>query len=136
NPAYSFENTDWSLAADYRFSEMIAGAAGVDRKIRKRDYQNVARTEDDSVWARVRFRPASALALSVKAESASRDASDYQQLPTTGAGAEQNPLLRKYYLTDRDRDLLQVQLDVVPGARGSISMRYEDARDRYDDSIV
>lgn len=136
NPAYSFENTDWSLAADYRFSEMIAGAAGVDRKIRKRDYQNVARTEDDSVWARVRFRPASALALSVKAESASRDASDYQQLPTTGAGAEQNPLLRKYYLTDRDRDLLQVQLDVVPGTRGSISMRYEDARDRYDDSIV
>lgn len=136
NPAYSFENTDLSLLADYSFNAMISGAAGVDRKIRKRDYQNVERTEDDSVWARVRFRPASQLALSVKAESASRDASEYQQLPTTGAGAEQNPLLRKYYLADRDRDLLQVQVDIAPGARGSISMRYEDARDRYDESVV
>jgi MtrB/PioB family decaheme-associated outer membrane protein len=136
NPAYSFENTDWSLLADYTFNAMISGAAGVDRRIRKRDYQNVERTEEDSFWARVRFRPASQLALSVKAESASRDASDYQQLPTTGVGAEQNPLLRKYYLSDRDRDLLQVQVDIAPGSRGSISMRYEDARDRYDESLV
>jgi len=136
NPAFSFENTDWSLLADYSFSAMISGAAGADRKIRKRDYQNVERTEEDSTWARVRFRPASELAMSVKAESASRDASAYQQLPATGAGAEQNPLLRKYYLVDRDRDVLQVQVDLAPHSRGSVSMRYEDARDRYDESLV
>ena len=136
NPAYSFENTDWSLLADYSFNAMFSGAAGVNRKIRKRDYQNVERTEEDSAWGRVRFRPASELSLSLKAESAERDASQYQQLPATGAGAEQNPLLRKYYLADRDRDLVQVQMDLVPHARGSISVRYEDARDRYDESLV
>ncbi len=136
NPAYSFENRDLSFMADYRFSSLVSGAAGWGQKVRKRDYQNVDRTEEDSYWARLRFRPFSELTVSARAETSSRDASEYQQLPTTGAGAEQNPLLRKYYLTDRDRDLLQVQADIVAGARGSVSLSYEDAKDRYDASEV
>jgi MtrB/PioB family decaheme-associated outer membrane protein len=136
NPLYGFENRDLSLLADYRFSRLLSGAAGWGQKIRKRDYQNVERTEEDSYWARVRFRPFNELTLSARAETASRDASDYQPIPSTGAGAEQNPLLRKYYLTDRDRNLLQVQADVAPIARGSVSVRYAHARDRYNESQV
>jgi MtrB/PioB family decaheme-associated outer membrane protein len=136
NPAYSFENRDLSLLADYRFSRMLQGAAGWQQKVRERDFQNVDRTEEDIYWARLRFRPLSELSLSLRAETSSRDASDYQPIPSTGAGAEQNPLLRKYYLTDRDRDLGQVQADFTPAARFSLSARYERAKDRYDESLV
>jgi MtrB/PioB family decaheme-associated outer membrane protein len=136
NPAYSFENRDLSFLADYRFSRMVQGSAGWQRKTRERDYQNVERTDEDSYWGRLRLRPISELTLSLKAETSSRDASDYQQIPATGAGAEQNPLLRKYYLTDRDRNLFQAQADFVPTGRVSLSARYETARDRYDDSPV
>jgi MtrB/PioB family decaheme-associated outer membrane protein len=136
NPAYSFENRDLSLMADYRFSGMLQGAAGWQQKVRERDYQNVDRTDEDIYWARLRFRPISELTLSARAETASRDASEYQAIPSIGAGAEQNPLLRKYYLTDRDRDLAQVQAEFAPSARGSLAVRYERAKDRYDESIV
>jgi MtrB/PioB family decaheme-associated outer membrane protein len=136
NPAYSFEDRDLSLLADYRFSGMLQGAAGWQQKVRERDYQNVDRTDEDIYWARLRFRPMSELTLSTRVETASRDASEYQAIPSIGAGAEQNPLLRKYYLTDRDRDLAQVQAEFAPSARGSLAVRYERAKDRYDESIV
>jgi MtrB/PioB family decaheme-associated outer membrane protein len=136
NPAYGFENRDLSLLADYRFSNLVSGTAGWGQRVRKRDDQNVDRTEEDRYWARVRFRPFSELTLSALAETASRDASDYRPIPATGPGAEQHPLLRKYYLTDRDRDLVQVQADIVPAARGSVTLRYETARDRYDETQV
>jgi MtrB/PioB family decaheme-associated outer membrane protein len=136
NPLYSFENRDLSLLADYRFSRMLQGAAGWQQKIRERDDQNVRRNEEDSYWARVRFRPVQQLTLTLRGETASRDASEYQQVPATGAGAEQNPLLRKYNQADRDRDIVQAQADFVPTGRFSLSLRYEQAKDRYDDSPV
>ena len=134
--AYSLENRDLSLTADYRFNRMLQGAAGWQRKVRERDYQNVDRNDEDVYWGRLRFRPMEQLSLSFRGESGTRDATDYQAIPGTGAGAEQNPLLRKYYQADRDRDLVQVQADFVPAARGSLSLRYENARDRYDESAV
>jgi len=136
NPAYSFEDRDLSLMADYRFSSMLQGATGWQQKVRERDYQNVDRTDEDIYWARLRFRPISELSLSARVETASRDASEYQAIPGTGAGAEQNPLLRKYYLTDRDRDSAQVQAEFNPTPRGGVMVRYERAKDRYDESIV
>jgi MtrB/PioB family decaheme-associated outer membrane protein len=136
NPAYGFENRDLSLLADYRFSRLLQGGLGWQEKVRERDYQNVERTDEDILFARLRFLPFNELSLSLRGETSSRDASAYQAIPTTGAGAEQNPLLRKYYLTDRDRDLIQVQADVIAGARGNVSVRYENARDRYDESPV
>jgi MtrB/PioB family decaheme-associated outer membrane protein len=136
NPAYSFENRDLSLLADYRFSRMLQGAAGWQQKIRERDFQNVDRTEEHIYWARLRFRPMDELTLGFRIETASRDATDYQAIPSTGAGAEQNPLLRKYYQADRERDLARVQADFVPAARFGLSARYDRARDRYDESLV
>jgi MtrB/PioB family decaheme-associated outer membrane protein len=136
NPIYSFENRDLSFMADYRFSRMLQGSAGWQQKVREREFQNVDRTDEDIYWGQLRFRPIGELALSARAESGSRDASNYRQIPSIGAGAEQNPLLRKYYLTDRDRDLAQVQAEFSPAARLSLSARYERAKDRYDDTSV
>jgi hypothetical protein len=49
NPAYGFENRDLSFMGDYRFSNLVSGSAGWIQKVRKRDDQNVNRTEEDSV---------------------------------------------------------------------------------------
>lgn len=136
NPVYSFENRDLSLQGDYQFSRRFQAAAGWGQKVRERDFQNVDRTDEDSVWGRLRFRPFSEMTLSLRAENASRDASEYLQLPSIGPGADQNPLLRKYYMADRERDLFQVQADLAPGERGSVSLRYERAQDDYEESPV
>jgi MtrB/PioB family decaheme-associated outer membrane protein len=136
NPVYSYETRDTLLAADYRFSRMVQVSAGWDNKIRDRDYQDVTRTDEDATWARVRFRPVDQLSLGLRAESSSRDARQATGLPLPGAGAQQNPLLRKYYLADRDRDTLQADADFTPAGRFGLAMRFETARDRYDESEV
>lgn len=136
NPAYSFENEDLLLRGSYRFNRRVSAAAGWEQRERKRDFQNVDRTEEDTLWGSLSFRPASALSLSFRVEDASRDASEYQAIPSTGLGAEQNPLLRKYYLADRERDLLRVQAEFMPAAGFNLALRYEDARDDYDQSQV
>jgi hypothetical protein len=122
--------------ADYAVQPHAAGERRLAAKVREREFQNVDRTDEDIYWGQLRFRPIGELALSMRAESSSRDASEYQAIPSIGAGAEQNPLLRKYYLTDRDRNLAQVQAEFSPAARLSLSARYERAKDRYDESVV
>ena len=136
NPIYSFEDRDLFFTADYRFNQKVRGAVGWKQKTREREFQNVDRNDEDTYWGRIRFRPMTELRLTFYGETASRDASTYQAIPAIGAGAEQNPLLRKYYLADRDRDLVRVEADFTPVPRFSLSVRYEDARDRYDDSQV
>ena len=136
NPVYSYETRDTLLAADYRFSRMVQVSAGWDNKVRDRDYQDVTRTEEDATWARVRFRPVNQLSLGLRAESSSRDARQASTLPVVGAGSQQNPLLRKYYLADRDRDTLQADVDFTPAGRFSLAMRFESASDSYDESEV
>jgi len=136
NPAYSFEDQDLLLRANYRFNRRLSAAAGWEQRERERDFQNVETTEEDTLWGSLSFRPVSALALSFRLEDGSRDASEYQAIPSTGLGAEQNPLLRKYYLADRERDLVQVQAEFTPAPRFNLALRYEDARDEYDQSQV
>jgi len=136
NPVYSYETRDTLLSADYRFSRMVQVAAGWDNKVRDRDYQDVTRTDEDATWARVRFRPVDQLSLGLRAESSSRDARQALSLPVVGAGSQQNPLLRKYYLADRDRDTLQADVDFTPAGRFSLAMRFESASDNYDESQV
>jgi MtrB/PioB family decaheme-associated outer membrane protein len=136
NPVYSYETRDTLLAANYRFSRMVQVSAGWDNKIRDRDYQDVSRTDEDTTWARVRFRPVDQLSLGLRAESSSRDAREAAPVFFPGAGAQQNPLLRKYYLADRERDTLQADAGFTPAGRFSLAMRFESARDSYDQSEV
>lgn len=136
NPVYSYETRDLALAAEYRYSRGMQFGAGWGSKVRDRDYQDVTRTEEDGAWARVRFRPVDQLRLGLRAESTSRDAREALAPPLVGAGSAQNPLLRKYYLADRDRDLLQAEADFTPAGRFSLAMRFETASDSYDQSEV
>jgi MtrB/PioB family decaheme-associated outer membrane protein len=136
NPVYSYETRDTLLAADYRFSRMVQVSAGWDHKVRDRDYQDVTRTDEDAAWARVRFRPVDQLSLGLRAESSSRDARQAANVPVVGAGSQQNPLLRKYYLADRDRDTLQADVGFTPAGRFSLAMRFESASDSYNESEV
>ena len=136
NPVYSFETRDLSLAADYRYSRAIQIGAGWGSKVRDRDFQDVRRTEEDGTWARARFRPLDQLGLALRIESTARDAREALTAPVVGAGSAQNPLLRKYHTADRDRELLQAEADFTPAGRFSLAMRFETARDSYDQSEV
>lgn len=136
NPIYSFQDTDIELSADYAFAREAHGYLGWEREIKKQDFMEVDRVEEDRYMAKVRLRPATDAALTLQAEVAQRDGSGYRPLTAPSPGAQQNPLLRKYYLADRDREALAIQLDVNVGARTTLGARFDTAQDRYDESLV
>ena len=136
NPLYGYEDSDWTVSGEYRFSRQLQFGAGWIDKVRERSDQEVTRTDEDGPWARVRFRPIDQLSLGFRAESTSRDAQAALAVPFFGAGSQQNPLLRKYYLADRDRNLLRAEADFVPAGRFTLALRYEQAQDKYDQSQV
>lgn len=134
NPLYGYQGTDTGLAFDYVVWDGLQVYGGWDRDKTERDEQNVAETEEDTLWGKVRVRPGGGVSFSLKAEDADRDASEYRQLPA-GAGQAQNPLLRKYYLADREREAYEAQLE-WGGERASLSVKYMTASDDYTDSLV
>jgi MtrB/PioB family decaheme-associated outer membrane protein len=136
NPVYGYENTDWSLSGEYRLNRQLQFSAGWIDKVRDRSDQEVTRTDEDGPWARLRFQPIDQLSLGLRAESTTRDARVAMAVPFLGAGSQQNPLLRKYYLADRERDLLRADADFIPAERLSLALRFETARDKYDESQV
>lgn len=134
NPLYGYQDTDTDLSLDYAFTRTIHAYAGWERRKKERDGQDVDETEEDTYWAQLRLRPAGGLAISLRAEGAERDASEYRQV-STGSGRAQNPLMRKYYLADREREAYEARLDWA-GERTSLSFKYQQAEDDYTDSFV
>ncbi len=134
NRLYGYQDTDFGLAADYRFGRMVHGYAGWDRKTEERDQQDVSQTDEDTYWAKLRLRPFSSVSATLKAETAERDGDGYNPAPVP-AGQAQNPLLRKYYLADRDRDAYEAQVQ-YSGEKLSLSAKYVTASDDYTDSVV
>lgn len=134
NPLYGYKRTDYGISGDYAFNRMVQAYAGWERTKKDRDEQEVANTEEDLFWAKLKLRPSANVALSLKAEDAQRDASAYRQA-ITGAGQADNPLMRKYYMADRDRNAYTARVE-FSGERGSVSLRYENANDDYKHSPV
>jgi len=134
NPLYGYEDTQAGVSADYAFGHGIHAYAGYDYSKDQRDEQSVSETEEDLYWGELKFRATGMLTLTLRAENGDRDASNYRD-PSTGAGQAQNPLMRKYYLADRDREAYEGKVE-FGFERVSASVKYRSAEDDYDDSAV
>ena len=134
NPLYGYEDTQAGLSADYAFGHGIHAYAGYDYSKDQRDEQSVSQTEEDLYWGELKYRAAGLLTLTLRAENGDRDASSYRQAPV-GAGQAENPLMRKYYLADRDREAYEGKVE-FGFERVSASLKYRTAEDDYDDSVV
>ena len=78
----------------------------------ERTFQDATETSEDSGWGRVRYRPLTWVDLALKLGAAKREADDYQ--PSSLLAAPQNPLMRKFYLADRERDFADAEINLLP----------------------
>ncbi len=136
NRPYSFERRRARAEASLRLADGARIAGGYGHRRIERDLQEVARTTEDSLWLRIRaprnlpFGAGAGFFVS----SAERDGSDYLSPEALGSG--QNPLLRKYNLADRDRDMVEFDLPLVNGNRGDFALRFSAAEDEYGGSVI
>ena len=134
NLPYGFERERGQLEGNYRVRHWASLRAGVERRIVKRDLQEVDRTEEDRAWGRVTVTPHPRLDASAEISQQNRDGSDYRLLDT--GGLPQNPAMRLFNMADRDRVAGLVDVNLRPSDWLSFGVEGELGRDDYPSTLL
>ncbi|MBY5922649.1 MtrB/PioB family decaheme-associated outer membrane protein [Ferrimonas balearica] len=124
----------YGLDASTRLSQRVALEAGYQGERTERNHSVRETTEDNTLWARTRVTALDNLDLSLKASYGQRDGSRYQASESTSS--EDNTLLRKYYLADRDRTELTFDVSYNPLADLTLDATVRYAKDDYSESEI
>ncbi|MCH9695949.1 MAG: MtrB/PioB family decaheme-associated outer membrane protein [Gammaproteobacteria bacterium] len=135
NTPYSFERSRFGISGELRVWRDIRLSGGYNRRILKRDYQEVAEQTVDAGWAQARWRPLDWLDLRIKGGTDERDIDRYDETVAVSLG--QNPLLRKYNLAYRFRSYGEFSAAITPtDSRWSIGTSVLLADDRFTKSLL
>ena len=144
NRPYSYTKHRADAVMTWRFARSSRLRAGVDYSDYSRDYQEV-RDSDELGWlVGLSLRGWSQGSLNVDYRSSERDVSEYvgnvplitSYLPgeVDEDDYQNHPLLRKYFLTDRDRDEFRLRADYAPAETVNVGIAASYAEDDYDEN--
>ncbi|MBV7316563.1 MtrB/PioB family decaheme-associated outer membrane protein [Shewanella sp. NIFS-20-20] len=134
NTPYDYTNQQVKLALDYRINRGMKLDGGYDYKRQERDYQDRETTDESTLWTRFSLTSFEQWDFSVKGSFGLRDGSRYQASMLTSS--ENNALLRKYNLADRQRTQVQMQISYAPLDSLSFDLSGRYALDDYDDTVI
>lgn len=129
---YGYERTRFDGVAEARAFDWLYVAVGGEEDEVERSNQETSKTTETSTWGRARLRPHPTVEFSATYGEARIEAGDYVTRPDL---PPENPLLRKYNLTNRDRDFLRGQLSWSPG-EFSIAAEVAIAEDDFAKSAI
>lgn len=122
---YKF-NLSYRISGDYRLQ------VGFDREELERSHSDREQTDESIVWTKLDIRSFAGGKLKLKASYSQRDGSEYQASAQTSSIS--NPLLRKYYLADRDRSEFEARFIHVPTDWINVNFVGRYAVDDYSDT--
>jgi len=136
NTPFSFTLDRVKLIGDY--SGGLPGnmriTGGGEYDTRERDYQEVVTTREYTLWGKVAAQPTEKLTTWLKYAYSWRDNSAYGT--SVWFGYPENPLLRKFYLADRNRNMVEGRLDYAINEKISLGVSADYADDDYTHSSV
>ncbi len=142
NLPYSYTRQKADAIFTYRLEKSARLKAGVEYTDYNRDFQEVDDSDELAWLAGISFRGWSMASLKFDFRTSSRDVSEYignvplinSFLPGTidDDEWENHPLLRKYFLTDRDRDEYRVRADIFPSPQFNLGFATSFLKDDYD----
>jgi len=136
NTPFSFTLDRVKLIGDYAgglpASMRITGGGEYD--MRERTYQEVVTTREYTFWGKVAAQPTEKLSTWLKYAYSGRDNSVYGT--SVWFGYPENPLLRKFYLADRQRNMIEGRLDYAFSEKISLGVSADYADDDYSHSSV
>lgn len=142
NLPYGYRRQKLSLSGDYDLARVLwpgSGPAmqlsgGWDREEWDRTFQETEESTEDSGWVRLRVSPLDWLVVDARYGAANRDPDPYVADP--GAGAPQNPLLRKYNLAYRERDFWDLEIHLSLPGNLELSLGGFERKDDYVESAL
>lgn len=150
NRIYDFERGKLSADLTYRLSGKTRLSAGLEYLETDRSMVDVATTEENTGFVKINFSPVAIASGWIKLTRSERDASTYDSTVPFITGHnpdyvatlvgnqlfENDPLLRRYHLTDRERDEFSASLNVFPSDIIGISLLAKASRNEYPDAVV
>lgn len=130
NEPYSYDRRTMRLDAGYRLNRLARLSGEAVRETIERSPSEVSRTTEDRGRLRLRLDPTDDLQLSLSGGVASRTGSDYETLEG------ENPLLRKYNISDRDRVSYGADLSYQASKRLTLGASLDISDDDYDATQV
>jgi MtrB/PioB family decaheme-associated outer membrane protein len=134
NTPYDHTSHRAKLSTDYRISHDIKLDAGYDFRRDERSNQGRETTDDNNVWARLRLNSFDMWDMWLKGSFSKRDGSEYQA--SESSSSEQNPLLRRYYIADRDRTQVEARINHTPMDNLNIDFGVRYAFDDYTETQI
>ena len=131
NEPLSYRKHRISVDANYRFSSEWRGSAGYEFRHTERDFSDVEESRKHTGTAGLKWRPRDDIDAGLRLALSSREASDYR-----AEDPNQNPLLRKYYLADRDRTSSGAFVNYAPTPAINIGLSADFMDDDYTDSSL
>ena len=150
NRIYDLEQEKLSADFRYRLSGSTRLNLGLEFDETDRSMLDVATTKEDRIYARLSFKPTATSSAWIKLARAERDASSYDASVPFVAGHnpdyvatlmgnelfENDPLLRRYHLTARDRGELSASFNLFPREQASVSILAILAVDDYPEARI
>tara|TARA_R110000796_G_scaffold49408_8_gene117917 strand:- start:2852 stop:4939 length:2088 start_codon:yes stop_codon:yes gene_type:complete len=134
NTPYDLTTHNAKLSTDYRINHGLKLDAGYDFKRDERSNQGRETTDDNNVWARLRVNSFDMWDMWLKGSLSKRDGSEYKA--SESSSAEQNPLLRRYYLADRDRTQIEARFNHSPLDNLNVDFGVRYALDDYTNTQI
>jgi len=134
NRPYSYERQQYSADLRFRASRILRLSGGARQDNIDRTLQAVETTEETTWWGEARMTAGYSSQLRFKLESSDRDNSDYN-LQDDG-GPIDHPLMRKFYMADRERKRALIELDFAPLEAFGINLSYAHANSDYKNSAL
>ena len=134
NLPYSFTHRVAKIDAGYALAPDLRFDAGCAFDEYKRDLQEVDKTDEGSCWGKATIHAKEQADIMLMYTHAERTVSDY--VPDPVDTPPQNPLMRKYNMADRDRDIVRLRVDVTPGERLDIGLDGSVTWDNYFKSVI
>lgn len=141
NLPYSYERDVYEVSAELSvlrkplwIIDRARVEAGFKHEEMDRDFQERRQTENDRYWGKIRLNLGPLLEGYYLYAYEERDGSEYETLEDLTA--PQNPLMRKYHLADRERDIYEVRLTSSPVEIASFGFTSRFAYDDYEESAV
>ena len=134
NTPYDQANHKMRIGADYRINSGMKLNTGYEYKRDERDYQDREITNESTLWSRFSLTSIENWDLWAKASYGYKDGSRYQASEITSD--ENNKLLRRFNLADRNRSQLELHITHTPIDTLSIDLSSRYALDDYQHSEI
>ncbi len=134
NLPYSSTHTLARVDGGYALTRSLRIDAGCDFDEYERDLQEVNRTHEDTCWGKATARANDRMDIMLKGSHALRTISNYTAVAEIVS--PENPLMRKYNMADRDRDLVELRVDVALSERISLGLESNLSWDNYGKSVI